>query len=196
MQLKTKVKVGNITNLSDARYCAGMGVDLLGFPIGEADGQISFNTFKEIAEWVAGPEFIWEYADTMDEDGFQKVTQSGLIKHIQLEYDQLKRLHGQLENLSAILKTSIDEWSDIHPHLSTYNISYLVLEESKTPEWKKVEEINSSLPTLIPQQIIPDMNTIDSLPISGIILEGSSEDKPGQKDYDHLATVLESLEVY
>lgn len=196
MQLKTRVKVGNITNLSDARYCAGMGVDLLGFPIGDADGQISFSTFQEIAEWVAGPEFIWEYADTMDEDGFQKVTQSGLIKHIQVEYDQLKRLHGRLENLPVILKTSIDDWSDIHPHLSTYNISYLVLEESKTPEWKKVEEINSSLPTLIPQQIIPDMNTIDSLPISGIILEGSSEDKPGQKDYDHLATVLESLEVY
>ena len=29
MPLKTFVKVGNITNLSDARYCAGMGVDML-----------------------------------------------------------------------------------------------------------------------------------------------------------------------
>ena len=196
MQLKTRVKVGNITNLSDARYCAGMGVDLLGFPIGDADGQISFSTFQEIAEWVAGPEFIWEYADTMDEDGFQKVTQSGLIKHIQLDYNQLKRLHARLENLSVILKTSIDEWSDIYPHLSTHNISSLVLEENKTPEWKKVKEINSSVQVLIPQQFIPDIDTVDSLPISGIVLEGSSEDKPGQKDYDHLATVLESLEVY
>ncbi len=31
MALKTIVKVGNITNLSDARYCAVMGVDMLGF---------------------------------------------------------------------------------------------------------------------------------------------------------------------
>ncbi|MEP2669580.1 MAG: hypothetical protein ABJH04_11325 [Cyclobacteriaceae bacterium] len=196
MQLKTRVKVGNITNLSDARYCAGMGVDLLGFPIGDADGQISFSTFQEIAEWVVGPEFILEYVDTMDEDEFQKVTQSGSIQHIQLNFAQLQKLSGKLGNLHIVLKTSIEEWNDIHTQLSTYTISYLVLEESKTPEWKKVEEINSSVHVLIPQRFIPDIDAVNSLPISGIVLEGSSEDKPGQKDYDHLATVLESLEVY
>jgi phosphoribosylanthranilate isomerase len=36
MALKCFVKVGNVTNLSDARYCAGMGVDLLGFPVDAA----------------------------------------------------------------------------------------------------------------------------------------------------------------
>ena len=35
MSLQTFVKVGEITNLSDARYCAGMGVDLLGFNVVE-----------------------------------------------------------------------------------------------------------------------------------------------------------------
>jgi phosphoribosylanthranilate isomerase len=48
MALKTKVKAGNITNLSDARYCAGMGVDWLGFP---AD-VVNPDTFKEITNWV------------------------------------------------------------------------------------------------------------------------------------------------
>ena len=61
MSLKTKVKVGNITNLSDARYCAGMGVDMLGFAIGKADGQgVGATKFKEITDWIAGPEFILE----------------------------------------------------------------------------------------------------------------------------------------
>ena len=31
--LKTLVKVGEINNLSDARYSAGMGVELLGFAL-------------------------------------------------------------------------------------------------------------------------------------------------------------------
>ncbi|MFM1835376.1 MAG: hypothetical protein RJA04_63, partial [Bacteroidota bacterium] len=48
--LKTLVKVSAITNLSDARYCAGMGVDLLGFPL----GKISIDQFTEIRNWLAG----------------------------------------------------------------------------------------------------------------------------------------------
>ena len=37
MALSTIVKVGSIRNLSDARYCAGMMVDVLGFSINPND---------------------------------------------------------------------------------------------------------------------------------------------------------------
>ncbi|MFZ1806860.1 MAG: hypothetical protein WAU36_06555 [Cyclobacteriaceae bacterium] len=195
MQLKTKVKVGNITNLSDARYCAGMGVDLLGFPIGNATGQISFNTFIEIAEWVAGPAFILEYADSMDDEQFQKVTQSTSVQYVQLNYDQLVRLGTKVEKLPIILETSIAEWEGIKTNLSTYNISYLVLVENKNPDWKMVEQINSTINVLVPQHLIENISEVESFPVTGILLEGSPEDKPGQKDYDHLADVLETLEV-
>src|SRR5882672_2338725 len=51
--LITKVKVSNVTNLSEARYCAGMGVDFLSFPISSIDPK----TYQEITGWVAGPKF-------------------------------------------------------------------------------------------------------------------------------------------
>ena len=51
--LITKVKVGQVTNLSEARYCAGMGVDFLSFPIVSIDPK----TYQEITGWVAGPKF-------------------------------------------------------------------------------------------------------------------------------------------
>src|SRR5258706_7752206 len=51
--LMTKVKVGQVTNLSEARYCAGMGVDFLSFPISSIDPK----TYQEITGWVAGPKF-------------------------------------------------------------------------------------------------------------------------------------------
>lgn len=195
MQLKTKVKVGNITNLSDARYCAGMGVDFLGFPIGDADGQITFETFTEIVGWVSGPAFVLEYSDVMNDNEFEKVTGSGAIKHIQLNYDQLMRLGAKVENESLILLTNLAEWFAVKSNLSTYNIDYLVLIESKIPDWKLVQEINSAINVLIPQHLIENLDEIESLPIAGILLEGSLEDKPGQKDYDHLASVFETLEV-
>ena len=56
--LKTLVKVSAITNLSDARYCAGMGVDLLGFPL----GKISIDQFTEIRNWLAGVQIVGEFS--------------------------------------------------------------------------------------------------------------------------------------
>ncbi|MEQ9415638.1 MAG: hypothetical protein RIF39_17505, partial [Cyclobacteriaceae bacterium] len=114
---------------------------------------------------------------------------------VQLNYDQLARLGDKVDKLSIILKTSIAEWKDIKVHLSTYNIAYLVLAVSTTPEWNVVGEINSVINVLIPQHLVENMSKVESLPITGILMEGSSEDKPGQKDYDHLANVLETLEV-
>src|SRR6516162_4980549 len=81
--LKTKVKVGSVTNLSEARYCAGMGVDFLSFPIASIDPK----TYREITGWVAGPKFGIEVAKSdlekmseYDAD-FIHVTSDNLIIH-------------------------------------------------------------------------------------------------------------------
>jgi phosphoribosylanthranilate isomerase len=58
MALRMRVKVGGITNLSEARYCAGMGCDYLGFRVGGKG--LSPKGFREIAGWVAGPQLIVE----------------------------------------------------------------------------------------------------------------------------------------
>ena len=65
MALKTFVKISNVTNLSDARYCAGMGVDLIGFSIDpDSDFYVSPEKAVEIAEWLAGVEFVAEFYGT------------------------------------------------------------------------------------------------------------------------------------
>jgi phosphoribosylanthranilate isomerase len=61
MPLKTLVKVGCITNLSDARYCAGMGVDLLGFRvIAGSEHHIDHTLFQQIRGWLSGPKIVAE----------------------------------------------------------------------------------------------------------------------------------------
>lgn len=194
MRLKTKVKVGNITNLSDARYCAGMGVDLLGFPIGNSEGEISIETFKEIAEWVAGPEFILELSDTIDHALLQKVTQMESIKHIQLNMDQFKSLGSSQQGKSLIVLTNLNEWKLRHNELKKETIAYLIIEDKKLI-WDEIEVINKAIPVIVPHSHLPADTDPSQFPIAGIALEGTNEDKPGQKDYDHLAEVLEMLEV-
>lgn len=195
MILKTKVKVGNITNLSDARYCAGMGVDLLGFPIGNNKDQISIETFQEIVDWVAGPEFVAEYSDAMDEQIIEKVTQMASIQHIQVNLQQLKSLSPNLTGKSIILSCSINDWFEHVEELKGSPLSYLVL-LGDTHDWEKVKLMNDEVPVLAPySSLTMKLEELLTLPLSGIVLEGTSEDKPGQKDYDHLAEVLESLEI-
>src|SRR5690606_105942 len=61
MPLKILVKAGSITNLSDARYCAGMGVDFLGFQVIEGQpNALSAKAFQEIRGWVTGPQIVAE----------------------------------------------------------------------------------------------------------------------------------------
>lgn len=194
MRLKTKVKVGNITNLSDARYCSGMGVDLLGFPIGSGVGKISMETFEEIAEWVAGPEFILEFSDVINHDLLQKVTQMESIKHIQLNLDQLSKPEFKQIDKSVIIAANLNEWKLRHVSLNNLSIAYLILVD-KELDWKAIKEINNQIPVIIPHAHLPMDSDPSEFPIAGIALEGSDEDKPGHKNYDHLAQVLESLEI-
>ena len=48
MALKTSVIINEVINLSDARYCAGMGVDYIGFRIDENhDKYVDLENFNE-----------------------------------------------------------------------------------------------------------------------------------------------------
>ena len=54
--------IRGINNLSDARYCAGMGADKLTFVLDPAlPGHLDARTVKELAGWVAGVELIGEF---------------------------------------------------------------------------------------------------------------------------------------
>lgn len=194
MRLKTKVKVGNITNLSDARYCSGMGVDLLGFPIGSGDGKISMETFEEIVEWVAGPEFILEFSDVIDHDLLQKVTQLKSIKLIQLTLDQFSKLDLKQIGKPVIITTDLNTWKQKRIDLIADSIAYLIIEDKKL-DWIEIEAINRQIPVIVPHNHLPKASDPSELPITGISMEGSDEDKPGNKNYDHLTEVLESLEI-
>ena len=55
MALSTFVKIDGVTNLSDARYCAGMYVDVLGFNLEESSQKFLNPTqYEEITGWVSG----------------------------------------------------------------------------------------------------------------------------------------------
>ena len=67
--LKTKVILSDVTNLSDARYASGMGVDYIGFNIDpENDQYVTSDQVKMITEWLSGVGIIGNIEALVDYD--------------------------------------------------------------------------------------------------------------------------------
>lgn len=187
MSLKTKVKAGNITNLSDARYCAGMGVDWLSFP---AD-VVNPTTFKEITDWVTGPQFVLEVNEStpIDDVGQYQVS---MLEITSKQLDLIDRL----PSFEWIITLPVSSWSVQKNDLIRLKnkISFLVL-DLNTQDLEAVSDIASHFKILLNQTDKHSLDSLLELPVEGINVTGENELKPGLKDFEKLASVLEELEV-
>ena len=186
MALKTLVKVGEISNLSDARYCAGMGVEMLGFNLNPtSESYISLEVFNEITNWVAGVKFVGEFG-SMEQDS---------ILNTLHQYD-LDFIEVNDSNAEVILRTDIPviiKVGDVSRFRSIpANAAYYLIENTDVGS-----EDLADRPILVSGKI--SSQNLEPLlkneTIIGIALTGSQEDKPGFKDYDELADILEALEI-
>lgn len=184
--LITKVKVNRVTNLSDARYCAGMGVDFLSFPVASVDPK----TYQEITSWVAGPQFGIEI-EAIDADKIHLYRSD----FIQLKADLI---HLIKSDTKAVISLESTAWKDEkNKLLSVKNqISALEFELSQITESAidAIQEASKDFDVFIQYNGSLDLQTLLQLPLTGISLEGNSETKPGLKEYP-FAEILERLEV-
>jgi phosphoribosylanthranilate isomerase len=187
MPLKTLVKVGSITNLSDARYCAGMGVDFLGFRV--IEGQENFTSpkqYQEIRGWVTGPQIVAEVYGIQTPEDLAAIQENYRPDYLELGLAELHRI-GSSITLPIILTLNPGETL---PH----NIL--------TPAYLLVPEKTDHLEKLVPDfEVLVTVTTAGELEealgmtgITGVALSGGKEIRPGLKDYDDLAGILESLE--
>jgi len=193
MLLQTKVIVSGVTNLHDARYCAGMGVENIAFPIDAKLGKhVGLAAWKEITEWLSGPSFGVELSsvENVDVDQFQAdfflTAQSELIE----KYDA-----------PFILK--LERYQDavtLIPKLAGKVEAFLLEFSDKKLEdvWTEVQAWASNYSVYVGFGITPENvgKIIDEIKPLGIGLKGGTEIKVGLNDFDGLADVLEAIEVF
>jgi phosphoribosylanthranilate isomerase len=198
MPMKTKVKVGNITNLSDARYCAGMGVDFLGFPVSSNNLSQDLLRFKDISSWVSGPFLVIEWQEpTLSPDQLQQILGYN-AQYMEINAEAMEDFHRADINLIVKLDISTDQGLYDLALKNKTAISMLVLTSSAfdIPSPATVERMAKDFDILLGFGI--KENTLDdilALPIMGISITGGHEDKPGLSDYTGLAAILEKLEI-
>jgi len=189
MSLKAKVKVGRVTNLSEARYCAGMGVDMLGFPVGEEG--LKPEHYKQMIEWVAGPEFVLEVHHFQTAD-VKYITDNYPGHYIEIGSAQLGWLSDKGLNFVVAIKPH--EWVNLYGDLTArQNIKYVELLGATKQDSATIRAIGAYFPVLLNVESTEGLDDLLKL-AAGIALTGSDEEKPGIKDYSKVSEILEALE--
>lgn len=205
MSLNTIVLVNQISNLSDARYCAGMGVEMLGFSLQEE--QVTYTaptTFKEIAGWVAGVKLVGEVQDI---DAEQVLS---LLQDYPLDMLQLNSIYlvEELEKfpLPILLRILIDkdtneealvQLMDIYqPHVEYFVVDSEEISTIDGTNEKLLKNLADRYPVLLGFGLTKEntRDALDSIQPAGIALKGGQEIRPGFKDFDELEEIFEQLE--
>lgn len=204
MALTTLVKISNVTNLSDARYCAGMGVDMLGFSMdAESTDYVEPKKFEEIKSWVAGvqivgettsidPEVIEQLLGVYQPDVLQ-IDESALLPYLS-SFDKPLILRI---NLSLVTFNQLDTLFSAGPVTADYVLfessGSLHLDADLKTLLIRIASRNAVLlGTGISADNVHDL--LAELPVRGIALSGGDEERPGNKEFGELMDILEAIE--
>jgi len=202
--LTTLVKISNVTNLSDARYCAGMGVDMLGFSMDEeAPDYVDPKKFNEIKSWVAGIQIVGE-TTAIDPEQIEQLLATYQPDLLQVEESAL------LPYLSSfgkplILRIDVSQITldqlDMLVHAGIEGADYILL-DSSAPVYldgdlkTALQRFDRRYPVLLGTGIsVENVHTLlNELPVKGIALRGGEEERPGNKEFGELMDILEAIE--
>jgi phosphoribosylanthranilate isomerase len=205
MALSTFVKISSVTNLSDARYCAGMYVNMLGFDLEEnSKNFMSPQKFSEITGWLSGVDFVAEFKNSHPEKVLALVQDYPGITFIEIQEESYLRMFVN-SSFGIIFKKNLlseEELDDLIAKASFFNdfgvMLHLVSDHLELNEViiQKIKSLADDVDVLIGFGIYPDSvkNLIEKTGAKGIVLQGGDEIKPGLKDFDELSEILEILE--
>jgi phosphoribosylanthranilate isomerase len=204
MALRTFVKLNQISNLTDARYGAGMYVDLLGFNLNEkTENFITPDQFKELTGWVSGVEFVAELSHESQPNILEIVQEYPGITWI--EYDRIEELEGLIgQGYSLIYKMNLEEVKHIEPEVaSELNKSGIIFHVASKDshlnlgDLEVIAKLSENCKVILGTGITSEnvLSLLQQVKIFGISLDGGVESKPGLKDMSELSEILEKLEV-
>ncbi|GAB3698766.1 hypothetical protein GCM10027592_24160 [Spirosoma flavus] len=205
MALKTLVKISNVTNLSDARYCAGMGVDMLGFSMdADVSDYVDPKKFEEIKSWVAGVQIVGE-TTSIDPEQIEQLLTTYQPDVLQIDEAALLpylTTFGRPLILRVDVSLMTLDQLDTLFRTSTTGADYILLESNTSlhydADFKEIiQRLAARYPILLGTGVSVENvhELLTDLPVRGIALSGGDEERPGNKEFGELMDVLEAIEV-
>ena len=199
MSLKYFVKVGNVNNLSDARYCSAMGVNQLGFKLRDfGNNDSTIDNIKEIIRWINGVDIVAEF-DNNDVEFINSIIKMELFDFIQLNH----KIHINDINIDPkkiiISINHNDEFNEffIDDFIKKFSeISYLIIENVELFTSSQLYKFSNNFKILINPTLsfIKNEDLINKYSLLGFNLFGSEEIKAGFKDYNSISDILDLIQ--
>ena len=189
--------IRGINNLSDARYCAGMGADKLTFLLDPSlPGYLNTKTVKELSGWIAGVELIGEF-DMLSSSEINAIASECTLDAVLL---RSPRSAAELAEIAppVYLEMAADSAALVQPlpaslqgvivelpaQVSVETLAYLQEMATRQSLWLG--------PGLLPERA---RELVNQFRLAGLSFPSGDEVKPGLRDFDQLEAVFEALEV-
>lgn len=186
MALKTLVKVSGVNNLSNARYCAGMGVEMLGFDI----DAMPIEKFSEIRNWVAGVKIVGETKTKDIDELLNKIElyKPNLVElaDFDLAVELYRRSDIEVIFVEKTVKSSLNY---------TDNIKYLEFESIDNKALELFFSYAAEPYLLVSDKNLKENNIVLNGRKFGITIQSDIEERPGFSNFENTMEILESLEI-
>lgn len=190
MSLRYPVKINRVNNLSDARYCAGMGVEILGI-----SNEVTVQEYMAITGWITGVDISLDIYKT-DEAVFEIIE---TLKPSYIETSSLEVLSKLKETgVKVIYRVEAQDYDSIREKCvlaSTYATHISVSNTQLSDEQLISLCTQFSIILNVDGYSTPQIEDLCSKIVPAYIaLNGGHEMAPGLKSFDEMAEVLEYLE--
>ena len=201
-----KLKVCGITELEDARYCAGAGVDYLGFvQHAESPRHVTPARAAEIIEWVHGPQPVGVFVNAPAEDVNGTVEDAGFT-YAQLHGNEPPALCAEVEApvVKAVRVLHDASATQLRTFMAPYveHVDYFLLDTHSTSlwggtgesfNWRLARELAADFPLFLAGGIDADNveEAVRTMRPYAVDLSSGLEDAPGQKSFEKMERFFE-----
>ncbi|SHJ22112.1 phosphoribosylanthranilate isomerase [Hymenobacter daecheongensis DSM 21074] len=206
MSLISPVLVRGINNLSDARYCAGMGADYLTFRLDPIlPGHLQPEVVQELSGWVAGVRLVGEF-DTLSVEEINRMAQACRLDYVLLHR---RRPAEELAQL-AIPALKLIKWipdmlvedvekrfRDQHAHVAGFVLATPPAHALSAMQLAQLTQQARTYKLWLGTGYAPPLSIrqfVEEIKPAGLVLEGGEEIKPGLRDFTELEAAFEQLE--
>ncbi len=204
-----KIKICGLTNLPDARFCAGAGADYLGFiQHPPSPRYIAPQKVKEINDWLYGPQTVGVFVN-VDAATVNQSCEIAGFNIIQLHGDESPAYCRRmaLPVIKAVSVRPNDTVRKLSKLLSAYQDSVVAfLLDTWHPElsggtgmcfdWSIAADLAKNYPIILAGGLNSDnvKEVVQAVSPWGIDLSSGLEDSPGNKNFDLVTNFFQSIE--
>lgn len=202
MSFVIKIKLGNVTNLSDARYAAAVGIHYIGFCFDPSDeNYLAPIRAKEMIDWISGSNIVAEFGD----QPLSEIRDISELLHIDVIEVNNHLLPDELQGLQKAVIKKIDISAFSLPQLETELQAYRSVCDAfhlyTSGKGADPETLGRIAGLFANEKLIWGFE-LDPGNIGEVIstykpyalnLSGGSEEKAGVRDFDSLNELIELL---